>query len=241
MSEAVQVEATGETVGEAKWSALRELEKLQPGIDKAAVRFQVLSEGERGLLGVGYAPARVIASVESNALVEAAEPPQEETELGGQVREIVQRILEAIGVRANLEIREDDESVVALLVGRELGLVIGKHGQTIDAIQYLVITFISTTVSARSRWSSDSRDPSWMSGPAGARLGSRSPWRCRSGRSRCSSRAGASARSSSAGRVSCRTRGSSVAAPRSSLWTTGALRWQKRSRARPWRRNGACR
>src|SRR5438445_3940251 len=138
MSEAVQVEATGETVGEAKWSALRELEKLQPGIDKAAVRFQVLSEGERGLLGVGYAPARVIASVESNALVEAAEPPQEETELGGQVREIVQRILEAIGVRANLEIREDDESVVALLVGRELGLVIGKHGQTIDAIQYLV-------------------------------------------------------------------------------------------------------
>src|SRR3989440_3986521 len=142
MSEAVQVEATGETVGEAKWSALRELEKLQPGIDKAAVRFQVLTEGERGLLGVGYAPARVIASVESNALVEAAEPPQEETELGGQVREIVQRILEAIGVRANLEIREDDESVVALLVGRELGLVIGKHGQTIDAIQYLVNAII---------------------------------------------------------------------------------------------------
>src|SRR5436190_1402122 len=34
MTEALQVEATGETVGEAKWSALRELEKLQPGIDK---------------------------------------------------------------------------------------------------------------------------------------------------------------------------------------------------------------
>ena len=47
MTEALQVEATGETVGEAKWSALRELEKLQPGIDKAAVRFQVISEGER--------------------------------------------------------------------------------------------------------------------------------------------------------------------------------------------------
>ena len=149
MSEAVQVEATGETVGEAKWSALRELEKLQPGIDKAAVRFQVLSEGERGLLGVGYAPARVIASVESNALVEAAEPPQEETELGGQVREIVQRILEAIGVRANLEIREDDESVVALLVGRELGLVIGKHGQTLDAIQELLRSAVQRQVRAR--------------------------------------------------------------------------------------------
>ena len=53
------VEATGETVSEAKWRALRELELAVPGLDKAAVRFQVLSEGERGLLGVGYTPARV--------------------------------------------------------------------------------------------------------------------------------------------------------------------------------------
>src|SRR5437870_3791580 len=46
----LQIEATGETVGEAKWSALRELEKLQPGLDKSAVKFQVVSEGERGRL-----------------------------------------------------------------------------------------------------------------------------------------------------------------------------------------------
>ncbi len=60
--EMVEVEATGETVGEAKWAALRELERLAPGLDKSAVRFQVVSEGERGLLGVGYAPAMVVAS-----------------------------------------------------------------------------------------------------------------------------------------------------------------------------------
>ena len=53
------MEATGETVGEAKWKALRDLERLAPGLDKASVRFQVVSEGERGLLGVGYTPARV--------------------------------------------------------------------------------------------------------------------------------------------------------------------------------------
>ena len=54
MSEATPtVEATGETVGEAKWAALRELELRHPGLDKAAVRFEVVSEGERGLLGVG--------------------------------------------------------------------------------------------------------------------------------------------------------------------------------------------
>jgi spoIIIJ-associated protein len=138
MSEALQVEATGETVGEAKWSALRELEKLQPGIDKAAVRFQVVSEGERGLLGVGYAPARVIASVE--AVVAAAAPAAavdgDSTE-AAEVREVLERILGAIGVRARIELEEDEETLTATFVGRELGLVIGKHGQTIDAIQYL--------------------------------------------------------------------------------------------------------
>jgi spoIIIJ-associated protein len=138
MTEALQVETSGETVGEAKWAALRELEKLQPGLDKAAVRFQVLSEGERGLLGVGYAPARVIASVDSGAVLAAEEPPAEESELGHDVREVLEQILGAIGVRARIELREDEESLVASLGGRELGLVIGKHGQTIDAIQYLV-------------------------------------------------------------------------------------------------------
>src|SRR5262249_54061545 len=60
----VTVEATGETVGEAKWAALRELEALVPGLDRESVQFQVVSEGERGLLGVGFAPARVIASAD---------------------------------------------------------------------------------------------------------------------------------------------------------------------------------
>jgi spoIIIJ-associated protein len=138
MTETLQVEASGETVGEAKWTALRELEKLQPGIDKAAVRFQVLTEGERGLLGVGFSPARVIATVDPGAVVAEAPPAEDDSELGAEVREILGRILEAIGIRAQIEIREDDETLLATIAGGELGLVIGKHGQTIDAIQYLI-------------------------------------------------------------------------------------------------------
>ena len=138
MTQALQVETTGETVGEAKWAALRELEKLQPGIDKSAVKFQVVSEGERGLLGVGYAPARVVASVDAEAVAEPAPAePVDESELASEVRDVVERILDAIGVQARIEIVETDETVTATIVGRELGLAIGKHGQTIDAIQYL--------------------------------------------------------------------------------------------------------
>ena len=137
MIEALQVEATGETVGEAKWSALRELEKLQPGLDKAAVRFQVVSEGERGLLGVGYAPARVIATVDA-ASVSAPATLEGESEQARRAREVLERILRAIGVRARLDLREDDTAIIATFTGGQLGLLIGKHGQTIDAIQYLV-------------------------------------------------------------------------------------------------------
>jgi spoIIIJ-associated protein len=132
----VQVEATGETVGEAKWAALRELERLRPGIDKAAVRFQVVSEGERGLLGVGYAPARVIASADASAAPDEPEAV-DESELASEVRDVLDHILAAVGVRARVDIDENDENVTATFVGGELGLLIGKHGQTIDAIQYL--------------------------------------------------------------------------------------------------------
>ena len=69
MTEEVSVEATGETVGEAKWSALRELEQRAPGIDREAVRFQVVSEGERGLPGRDAAAAH--ADLDLDVHVEA--------------------------------------------------------------------------------------------------------------------------------------------------------------------------
>ncbi|HEY7149452.1 MAG TPA: RNA-binding cell elongation regulator Jag/EloR [Gaiellaceae bacterium] len=130
-----QIEATGETVGEAKWAALRELEKLHPGLDKAAVRFQVVSEGERGLLGVGYAPARVIAQVDEDA--EERPTGDGDSDLAGEVRDLIERITTGIGVRCRIDIAEDDEVITASCSGSNLGLLIGKHGQTIDAIQYL--------------------------------------------------------------------------------------------------------
>jgi spoIIIJ-associated protein len=134
MEDLRQVEATGETVGEAKWAALRELEKLHPGLDKGAVRFQVVSEGERGLLGVGYAPARVVAQVDADA---AQASTDGESELAADVRDLLERITAGIGVRCRIDIEEDDATVTASCSGSNLGLLIGKHGQTIDAIQYL--------------------------------------------------------------------------------------------------------
>lgn len=138
MSE-LSVEMEGETVGEAKWAALRELERMHPGIDKEAVRFQVVTEGERGLLGVGYEPARVVASVDDAGLAAppATEPREGETDDATRLREVVERITREIGVQCTVEIEEGDEAIRVLCEGSDLGMLIGRHGQTIDAIQYL--------------------------------------------------------------------------------------------------------
>ena len=131
----IQVEATGETVGEAKWAALRELEQQHPGLDKAAVRFQVVTEGERGLLGVGFAPAKVIASVSTDAV--AAEPAHDESPLAAEARALVARIVDGIGVTARIDLEEANETITVSCSGADLGMLIGRHGQTIDAVQYL--------------------------------------------------------------------------------------------------------
>lgn len=131
----VSVEATGETVGEAKWKALRELERALPGLDKGSVRFQVVSEGERGLLGVGYTPARVVAS--AAALAVRSSVPADESENARHVRELVERVAGAVGLATQVDVREDDEEIVATCTGGDLGVLIGRHGQTIDALQYI--------------------------------------------------------------------------------------------------------
>jgi spoIIIJ-associated protein len=144
VSEGLFVEATGETVGEAKWAALRELERMQPGIDKTSVRFEVVTEGERGLLGVGYAPARVVATAaEVSSDDGAGEPVPDETELAADVRSLVERIVAELDVGCRVGVREDGEGLHVECVGGDVGILIGRYGQTIDAVQYIVNAIVA--------------------------------------------------------------------------------------------------
>lgn len=133
-------EATGETVGEAKWAALRELERRHPGLDKAAVQFEVVSEGERGILGVGYEPARVVAHLPADAAEAAAasEAAIDESDQAATARALVAQLVETLGVAADVIAHDESEAIVVICSGPDVGLLIGRHGQTIDAIQYLL-------------------------------------------------------------------------------------------------------
>jgi spoIIIJ-associated protein len=54
-----------------------------------------------------------------------------------RVRVLLERILEELGLEASVSVVEDDELIQADIEGEEVGLLIGRHGQTIDAIQLL--------------------------------------------------------------------------------------------------------
>src|SRR3954468_13580936 len=105
-------EATGETVGEAKWAALRELERRHPGLDKGAVQFEVVAEGERGILGVGYEPARVVAHLPAEAAEAAAAAAPDEGGQAADARALVAQIVSTLGIDADIAAREEPESIV---------------------------------------------------------------------------------------------------------------------------------
>jgi spoIIIJ-associated protein len=122
-------EGTGDTLGEAKWAAMKELETRFPGLTQDSVRFDVAEDGEDG------GPARVRAEVDEDAWRAAAETiPEEAAE---RVRAIVARVVNALGLHATVDIGETDDEIRATVNGDDLGLLIGKHGSTIDALQHL--------------------------------------------------------------------------------------------------------
>lgn len=140
--ELIELEASGETVGEAKWQALRELQQRHPGINRDRVTFEVLSEGERGLLGVGTSPARILARAELPLPGVGQEGALAASESGTPleilIRDVVTRMSTAIGAGASVSVVEGDDAVVADVAGPDVALLIGRNGRTIDAAQVVV-------------------------------------------------------------------------------------------------------
>ena len=56
---------------------------------------------------------------------------------GEAVRELLERVVAALGLDATVAISDDGETCIGTVHGEDLGLFIGRHGQTIDAVQHL--------------------------------------------------------------------------------------------------------
>ena len=73
------------------------------------------------------------------------------SEPADRLRELLERLAAEIGVDATVEVDEDADGLTGRFVGDDLGLVIGHHGQTIDAIQHLAYRIAYKGASNRSR------------------------------------------------------------------------------------------
>ena len=124
-----KVDAEGASLGEAKYAAMKELERRFPGVTVECVRFEVVSEGDDG-------PARVVGEVDEDAWRDVAEAdlPEEPAE---RLRAVVTRVVQTLGLDATVDVQESEEELLATVEGEDLGLLIGKHGATIDALQHV--------------------------------------------------------------------------------------------------------
>jgi spoIIIJ-associated protein len=148
MQEGRSVEVSGRTVDEAIERALEEL-----GAARDEVETQVLTEGSRGILGLGAEEARVKVT-----LAEPAEYAEEEgEELQAQRREVseiatdvLEDLLRHMGVKATVTVRDDAGGpalpVVLDVEGDDLGILIGRQGETLRDLQYITRLIISRKV-----------------------------------------------------------------------------------------------
>jgi spoIIIJ-associated protein len=126
-----RVEAEAAGAGEAKWAAMKELERAYPGLDVTHVAFEVVREAS------GEAPAKVVAVADLSAWQRSEREFEWPDEAAERVREILRRITAHLGLRGSVDVDEGEEVLTGSVSGSELGLLIGKRGQTIDAIQLL--------------------------------------------------------------------------------------------------------
>ena len=134
------VEVSGRTVDEAIDKALEEL-----GADLNQVETEVLSQGSRGILGLGAEQARVrvtIVGAPEYPVEEAAEESWEAREEVSKVAvEVLGDLLRHMGIQASVVVREPSDNrsmpVVLDVQGDDLGILIGRQGETLRDLQYI--------------------------------------------------------------------------------------------------------
>ena len=65
--------------------------------------------------------------------------------------ELLEKLVDALGLEAQISVSDDGELVRGSLAGDDLGLFIGRHGQTIDAVQHLAMRVVATAAGERRR------------------------------------------------------------------------------------------
>jgi spoIIIJ-associated protein len=148
------LEVCAKTVDEAIERALAKL-----GKSRDEVQISVLSEGSRGILGIGGEEARIVVSPlptseaglpEASAEFAEAEEELPQEDIEDVARDVLEDLLSAMHMDATVSIHEPDEdeqsegSIVSLdIKGPDLGILIGRRGETLSSLQFITNLIVS--------------------------------------------------------------------------------------------------
>ncbi len=119
------VEKEGKTVEEAVELALQEL-----GATKEEVVVEIVEEGSKGLFGlVGSKKAKVKVSVQTEGIKKA--------------EEVTKKMLDLMGLTSEVKVSIQDDHMYVEIAGNYGGLLIGKKGETLSALQYIVSRLVN--------------------------------------------------------------------------------------------------
>jgi len=118
------IEVEGKTVDEAIQKACEQL-----GLSPEQLEVEVLSDGSNKIFGIiGGTKVRIKATVKELP----SEPDAQ------KAQDVLENILQRFGFETSIEVLEDDECVTLNIKGDGSGILIGRKGQTLDALQYVV-------------------------------------------------------------------------------------------------------
>ncbi len=136
-------EFTGKTVADALTNATVSL-----GITSDQVKYEVLEEGSNGFLGIGSKDAVI------KVVISSEEDPKE------VALEFLNGVFEAmqLEVKISMDYDESDKTLSIDLAGPEMGVLIGKRGQTLDSLQYLTNLAVNRSSENYTRVKIDTED-----------------------------------------------------------------------------------
>lgn len=127
------VEKTGKSIDEAIAAALQELKA-----SREEVEIEVIEEPSKGLFGlIGAKPGRVKVTLK--------EGPSHKTS------KLLKNIFQAMQLEVDMDIREKEQNLLVNLEGPDLGILIGRRGETLDALQYLVNLSVNKNAEVRKK------------------------------------------------------------------------------------------
>lgn len=127
------LEVSAKTVEEAIHLALEQL-----GVSQKEVAVTVIKEGKAGILGLGSEEAVVRVAL-------LAGVPKTEGDIPQRAKEVLENIMAAMGVEASVAVKvepgveeESTDPITLDIEGDDLGILIGRRGQTLASLQYIV-------------------------------------------------------------------------------------------------------